>query len=375
MTNRASVQHHTHDEAGACLCRGQSPLRFGSRRNNFSPMSSSRACARCGSDFTQAVPGVPDFSGHVPGRFDFARCEPCDAWWLLDPRTDSSHSELVPESYPTHAAPRTLLDSASQGTGSVRAALKWSVVRHAWGYERAREHGSSAASVREHLIDAMGASIARIPSVRRRVGLNNLFLLSGPPGRLLDVGCGNGEYLLTMKTLGWRGEGLEPDVVAARVARQHGVDVRAESVERAVLEDDFYDAATASHCLEHVSDPWAMLARLSRAVRRGGRIIVAVPNPGGAAARRFGSLWRAWDPPRHLVLLGARGLADAATQAGLRARVTSSRRLDHGTAYASLTFQTGRAPSRAMLARTMLALRLSGGALGGDELVLESVRP
>ncbi len=318
---------------------------------------------------------MPDFSGHVLGRFDYARCEPCDAWWLLDPRTDSSHTELVPESYPTHAAPRALLDSTPAGTGSVRAALKWAVLRNAWGYERPRHEGALALHVRERLIDAMGVTVARIPAVRRRVGLNTLFLLGGPPGRLLDVGCGNGEYLLTMKTLGWHGEGLEPDVVAAQVARQHGVDVRAESIENAVLEDDHYDAATASHCLEHVTDPWAMLARLARAVRRGGRIVVAVPNPGGAAARRFGSMWRAWDPPRHLVLLGARGLADAATQAGLHARVTSSRRLDRGTAYASLSSRSGRAPSRARLACTLLALRLSGGALGGDELVLEAVRP
>lgn len=329
-------------------------------------MNSLPACARCGADRTVVVRGVPDFSGHMTGTWDFARCEPCDAWWALLPPSDTCHAELVPDSYPTHLDPRDLLGVGTGPLDRVRHAVKWTVLRHAWQYNT---------GPRRPIADLLGSAIARLPSVRRRIGLNNVLMVGGPPGRLLDVGCGNGEYLITMARLGWRGEGLEPDDAAAKVARRHGVNVRTEAIERAVLRDGAFDAATASHCLEHVADPWGMLARLARAVRPGGRIVVAVPNPAGAAAQHFGRWWRAWDPPRHLVLLGPRGLLAAARDAGLVARVTPSHRWDRGTARESLRHRFGRAPGRGMLALTLLSLRLAGGAFGADELVLEAVRP
>jgi SAM-dependent methyltransferase len=41
-----------------------------------------------------------------------------------------------------------------------------------------------------------------------------------PPGRLLDVGCGDGRFLHAMQSRGWRVEGLETDPVAASLARR-----------------------------------------------------------------------------------------------------------------------------------------------------------
>src|SRR5437762_13398434 len=52
-------------------------------------------------------------------------------------------------------------------------------------------------------------------------------------GELFDVGCGNGSYLEVMRALGWRVRGLEPDPVAARIARGRGFDVIERSIEEA----------------------------------------------------------------------------------------------------------------------------------------------
>lgn len=75
-------------------------------------------------------------------------------------------------------------------------------------------------------------------------------------GRLLDVGCGSGEFLAQMRELGWDVFGVEPDPQAARVAReQFGLTVWPGALAEASFPDGFFDAVTLNHVIEHVADP------------------------------------------------------------------------------------------------------------------------
>ena len=40
-------------------------------------------------------------------------------------------------------------------------------------------------------------------------------------GRLLDLGSGSGQYLATMRTLGWEVYGIDPDAGAVQTAKEH----------------------------------------------------------------------------------------------------------------------------------------------------------
>jgi 2-polyprenyl-3-methyl-5-hydroxy-6-metoxy-1,4-benzoquinol methylase len=139
------------------------------------------------------------------------------------------------------------------------------------------------------------------------------------PGRLLDVGCGTGNFLAGMAALGWEATGVEFDDGALRTARQHkGIMVYPGSVEEQGFSDNSFDAITLSNVIEHVPDPAATLAELKRILAPGGRLVLITPNINSLGHRIFGRCWRGLEPPRHLFLFNPLTLEGFAKRAGFR---------------------------------------------------------
>jgi 2-polyprenyl-3-methyl-5-hydroxy-6-metoxy-1,4-benzoquinol methylase len=107
-------------------------------------------------------------------------------------------------------------------------------------------------------------------------------LLGGviPAGRVLDVGCGNGELLSSLFLAGFQVSGLEPSAEAAAQARARGLRVSACTLEQAAREpgDDGHDAAVLVNVLEHVPDPRKVLGQVRGLLRPGGYVCLRVPN-------------------------------------------------------------------------------------------------
>ena len=119
-------------------------------------------------------------------------------------------------------------------------------------------------------------------------------------GRILDVGCGGGTFLDTMKQLGWETHGRDPSPQACEIVARKGHQVRCGTA--ADLDDppESYDVVYLNHVLEHTFSPREALARLRAVLKPGGRLVMAVPNYGGLQMRLFGRYSSALDPPRHL---------------------------------------------------------------------------
>jgi SAM-dependent methyltransferase len=96
-------------------------------------------------------------------------------------------------------------------------------------------------------------------------------------GRLLDVGCGTGEFLAHARDRGWNVVGVEPSPRAAADAERHGLAVR-RVASLAEVADGRFDAITLWHALEHMHDPGCQLAEVRRLLTPGGCVVVAVPN-------------------------------------------------------------------------------------------------
>ncbi len=119
-------------------------------------------------------------------------------------------------------------------------------------------------------------------------------------GSILDVGCGTGAFLHTMKEAGWQVTGLEPDVAAARKAKElYGIDPL-KSEKLYTLSPASYDAITLWHVLEHVHDLHGYMAKLKSLLKPGGKILIAVPNYTSYDAAKYQQFWAAYDVPRHL---------------------------------------------------------------------------
>ncbi len=123
-------------------------------------------------------------------------------------------------------------------------------------------------------------------------------------GRLLDVGCAIGTFLVAMRNCpGWEVAGVEVDgdtVVAAR--SQYNLDVFHGTLEEAQFPTAAFDAVTLWDVLEHVHDPNSTLSEVRRVLRPGGVLALRVPNMQSWDARVFGKWWSGIESPRHLFL-------------------------------------------------------------------------
>ena len=134
--------------------------------------------------------------------------------------------------------------------------------------------------------------------------------------RLLDVGCGNGSFLVSAREAGWMVSGIEPDPKAAAAARQCGLDVTVGTVDLLAEQSDCFDAITLSHVIEHVYEPLELLKIIHRLLKEDGILYIDTPNIQSHSAGLFKQNWRGLESPRHLVLFNLASLTKLLTSTG-----------------------------------------------------------
>lgn len=115
----------------------------------------------------------------------------------------------------------------------------------------------------------------------------------GGPGRLLDVGCANGDFPRFMAARGWTVEGVEVSSSATPVI---DFPVYAEVFPDIPVDIPTYDAVTAWAVLEHVHHPMAYFQKAARVLKPGGLFVFLVTNFDSLASRHL----FCEDVPRHL---------------------------------------------------------------------------
>lgn len=119
-------------------------------------------------------------------------------------------------------------------------------------------------------------------------------------GRLLDIGCGVGDFLLQVKKLGWEVMGIEPSEQASNIAQSRLGFAPLKPMDYEKLPDQSFDVITMWHVLEHVDDLKSQTKELNRLLRPGGRLVIALPNYQSFDCQYYSDKWAAWDVPRHL---------------------------------------------------------------------------
>ena len=121
-----------------------------------------------------------------------------------------------------------------------------------------------------------------------------------PHGRLLDIGCGVGDFLLQVKKKNWEILGIEPSDDAKAIAKDRLGIMPLLPSESCSLPDQTFDVITMWHVLEHVDDLKTQTKELMRLLKPGGRLIIALPNFQSFDCQYYKEKWAAWDVPRHL---------------------------------------------------------------------------
>jgi SAM-dependent methyltransferase len=120
----------------------------------------------------------------------------------------------------------------------------------------------------------------------------------GRPGRLLDVGCGAGQFLEVARRRGWRTFGTEISDSALRYLRDRDLEVYRGALPALGLEAQF-EAVSMIEVLEHLPEPDAYLRAAVRALRPGGWLYLTTPNFDGLSRRLLQGRWRVL-APEHL---------------------------------------------------------------------------
>lgn len=245
-------------------------------------------CLLCGSTGDILYRDLTDRLFAAPGVWQLKQCSQPDcglAW--LDPAPVEEDLGLAYQSYYTHPEP----------TGMV-AKLKYLLMSR--GYRM-----------------AIAVPAILMGAYKERNLFMRMFLDELPPGRVLDVGCGDGRFLAEMVRRGWQGTGIDFDPAAVEAGRKkYNLNLRAGDIQSAQFEESNFDAITMSHLIEHLPDPVACLARCRELLRPGGRLVVTTPNFRSLGRRHFQHNWRCVEPPRHLQLFAPHLLAECAKRAG-----------------------------------------------------------
>lgn len=242
------------------------------------------ACRVCG----QAAPGpllsVREMMFGSKERFDYFECGACGCLQIVD----------IPQDLGRHYGDGYYSFGARARRSGVTAMLV-----------QARNRYLSGAA------DPLGWAVSRFKPYLALASLRRLKLARD--ARIVDVGCGGGELLLTLQSVGFtRLLGVDPFVA-------HELDLGAGlRVLKADLSEvkQQADLVMFHHSLEHIGDQSAMLAAAHAMLAPGGRCLVRIPTVSSWAWRHYGADWCALDAPRHLYLHSKKSIRLLAEAAG-----------------------------------------------------------
>jgi len=268
-------------------------------------------CYLCGSAGELIYQKLEDSLFGVPGYWGFRKCSNtgCGLIWS-DPMPVAADICKLYEAYYTH---NTNTHEAAGLLRSFGRQLKNSILSITYKYS-ARKEG--------RMISIIGYILSKSQFIRDRIGRGIMWLDASQRGHLLDIGCGNGNYLEVMRNLGWEVQGMEPDQNAAKVGcERYGLDIKTGHINEVEFQENSFDVVTLNHVIEHLHDPSETLDVLHSLLKKGGCIVIVTPNTESLGHKFFKKDWRGLEAPRHLFLYSAKNIESLLTKAGFNVDV------------------------------------------------------
>ncbi len=136
-------------------------------------------------------------------------------------------------------------------------------------------------------------------------------------GRLLEIGCGNGELLVEAEKVGFEVAGVDVSPYAARTANERlGREcVRSGTLEEANLAPGSFDVCVLSDVIEHMADPVKTLTSVRRLLAPAGVLLLTTPSVDSWSARLLKRNWMEFKL-EHLIFFGRSTIESALARSG-----------------------------------------------------------
>ena len=234
-------------------------------------------CDACGGDKNKIVFRVRDYLFGITEIFNVVKCDGCELFYLNPRPTAESIIKLYEENY-THADKPYILSKIE--TFKLKIILKRLWHQYIRGY-----HDNLIKSVQ---------------------------------GKILDIGCGNGNFLLQVKQKGEEVYGIEINPIDARYCNEIGLKVFCGILEEANFDDNFFNTVMLSHVLEHLPSPKKTLKEIYRILKPSGKLYIFCPNSKGYMSKLFGRYWHGWHIPFHFYNFTVKTIRNLTDEVGFK---------------------------------------------------------
>lgn len=139
--------------------------------------------------------------------------------------------------------------------------------------------------------------LVRNYTLKRKLALVNSLVSDSK--KILDIGCGTGDFLSICKNNSWTTIGVEPNKKARNISQTKNLVIK-EKIDDIIQLNEKFDVITLWHVLEHVPNLTEYIQQLQNLLKDDGTLLIAVPNFKSYDAEYYKVHWAAYDVPRHI---------------------------------------------------------------------------
>jgi len=200
-------------------------------------------CPSCG----QNIDYAPIYKRHddenlMPDEWNIYNCIHCRSFFV-NPRPSANSLPALYQDYLTHKP----IKPESVFTGE---SLLWKLIRGFLSKRLGIKFDKKYLNIGYFLFMLVPAFRYKLDRFGRNLTLKNF----NKKGRLLDLGCGAGDFLDIATQMGWDAYGCDFDPIVIKNCKDKGLNVRIGGLE-AYSDLEKFDVITMNHVIEHVVDP------------------------------------------------------------------------------------------------------------------------
>ena len=196
-------------------------------------------------------------------------------------------------------------------------------------------------------------------------------LKKSSPGKILEIGCGQGERLEKLRELGWQVTGLAND--AESFSRLKKLNIAAiNRFPQDISAERLFDSILVTQGLEQANDPQFFLSQCHHMLNPGGKLLLYTPNANSLLLRIFRSYWFGLNVPRSKLIHNKASLKSALLNAGFdRVKITSSSLFasEYGNRSIEIVMNKWTSPATYKTIKKFLPMGLMGTALLSNLIV------
>jgi SAM-dependent methyltransferase len=262
-------------------------------------------CRICGNQTSNTTHVARELQLGLGDEFRYFECARCGCLQIEDVPQDLS--KYYPNCYYSYRPARPTLDFSRRSVGGYKQRLFVRLLtNHYFGNK-----------------NALSSWLAKKTTLSRDFPLwvrqQKLDLKLSFDSNILDVGCGQGQALFDLHSLGFtKLTGIDP-LINADVSYDNGVKVYRKSVNEL---DGEFDFIMLNHSFEHMPDQLPTLIKLRQLLKPNRYLLIRIPVVDSYQWRRYGVNWFGLDAPRHLYLHTRKSMELLASQAGLKVAET-----------------------------------------------------